>query len=87
VKGGRVSSYIPQYARLIPVRLRLVRAFLRHAYVLGPFRGEDRQFRADLDEVESGNFLVQFLGEGLDADFVALVVAPQVEQGERLVGT
>ena len=66
--------------------LRLVRAFDRHAEVVGLILGELGQLRADLLEMQAGDFLVELLGQPIDADGVRVPVLPEIDLRERLVG-
>ena len=50
--------------------LRLVGAFDGHAEVVGLFLRELGQLHADFFQVQAGDFLVQFLGQAIDADLV-----------------
>ena len=62
--------------------LRLVGAFHGHAEVIGLFLGELGELHADFFEVQAGDFFVQFLGQTIDADFVGVLVLPQVQLRE-----
>ncbi len=56
---------------LVPVVIRLVRAFHRHADVVGLGLGEGRQMNAEFFEVEACDFFVEDLRERVhDAAFV-----------------
>lgn len=66
--------------------LRLVRSFHRHAEVIGLVLGEFGQFHADLFQVQACDFFVELLGQDVDLRLVGILVRPQVDLGQRLVG-
>src|SRR6266536_197881 len=80
------SSAQWQDLQSIPVMLRLIWAFRRHADVLRLLLGELGQLHAELVEVQARYLLIQDLGEHVDALFVLLVVRRQLDLGDRLVG-
>jgi hypothetical protein len=63
---------------LVTVVIRLVRTLRRHAEVFGLLLGEGGQLHADLLQVQARNLFVELLGQGVDADFVFILVLPQV---------
>ena len=63
----------------------LVGAGERHVEVLGLILGELSELHADLVEVESGDFLVEDLGQDVNARLVGFAVLPELELGEGLV--
>ena len=65
--------------------LWLVWAVDWNADVVGLFLREHSQLGADAIQVQTGNFFVQLLGETVDAD-LAILVLPEVDLGEHLVG-
>ena len=64
---------------------RLIRAFDRDIEVLGLLLGELGEFDANLVEVETGDFLVEPLGQHIDTRLVGLTVLPELKLGEGLV--
>ena len=64
----------------------LVGAFLRDVDVGGLLRRQFGQLDVQLLELQAGDVLVQLLGQDVDADGVLLVVLPQLDLGEGLVG-
>jgi hypothetical protein len=66
--------------------LGLVRAFDGQAEVFGLFLGQLGQLDPDFLEVQAGHFLVELLGQDVYAGLVEVLVSPQVEGGQRLVG-
>ena len=70
----------------VPVVLRLVRPFERHAEVIGLFLRQRRQLHADLLQVQARDFLVELLGQAIDRLLVRVLVRPQVDLRQRLVG-
>src|SRR5439155_4202735 len=70
----------------VAVMLRLVGPLDRHAEIGGLLLGELGQLRADFLEVKSRDFLVEMLRQAVDADRVGVLVLPEVELRERLVG-
>jgi len=66
--------------------LRLVGAVLRHSDVVGLIRSELRELGSDLVEVEAGHLLVELLRKDVDTHGVVVLVLPEVDLGERLVG-
>ena len=73
-------------ANSITIMLGLVRAFDRHAEILGLLLGQLRQFHADLLQVQARDFFVELFAQDVDADFVGVFVLPEIELREDLVG-
>ena len=71
---------------LVPIVIRLVRPFHRHAEVLGLLRRQRGQLHADLLQVQARDFFVQLLRQRVDARLVRVLVLPQIELRQRLVG-
>ncbi len=73
---------------LIPIVVRLVRAFDRHVHVVGLLLGQHGQLDAELIEVKSSDFLVQLLWQHVDLDLVGVVVTivPKFQLSQHLVG-
>src|SRR5690242_3728679 len=67
----------PDHWRLVAVVLGLVRSVDRHANVVGLRVAELGQFDAQLLQVQPGDFLVQLLGQHVDADRILLRLVPQ----------
>src|SRR5690606_23424173 len=70
----------------VPVPVRLVRSFDRHADVLGLFGRERGQLGAELLQMQAGDFLVQVLGQHVDLVLVLAGIGPQLDLGQHLVG-
>ena len=64
----------------------LVRAFGRYANVVGLLRGELGQLHADLLQVQPGHFFVELLRQACRRSIVGVLVLPQIELRQRLVG-
>src|SRR5690606_33220300 len=71
-------------AKSIAIQLGLVGALDGHADVVRLLVGQLGQLRADLVEVEAGDFLVELLGQDVDAGLVDVLVLPEVDLGEGL---
>ena len=70
----------------VAVVLGLVRAVRGHSEVFGLRLGELGQHDADLLEMQAGDLLVQLLGQAIDGFLVLVLVLPEVQLRERLVG-
>lgn len=64
----------------------LVGAVHGYAEIVGLLFGELRKFHADLLEVQARDFFVELLRQAIDILFVSVLVLPEVELGENLVG-
>ena len=64
--------------------LGLVRPFDGHAELVGLVLGELGQLDADLLQVQPGDFLVEFLGQAIDADLAGRAAGPEVELCQAL---
>src|ERR1043165_2777364 len=73
---------------LIPVMLRLERAFLRHANIAGLVVAQLGELHADLGEVQPRDLLVELLRQSVDLFLVLAVLVVRVELDLRqgLVG-
>src|SRR6187402_1131976 len=65
--------------------VRLVRAFHRHADVVGLVLGQYGELHTDLGEVQASDFLVELLRQAVHRLLVGVLVLPQVDLGQRLV--
>ena len=70
----------------VSVILRFVRAFNRHAKVVSLLRGERGELDADLFKMQPRYFFIELLGQHVDANFVGVLVGPQIELRQGLVG-
>ncbi len=66
--------------------IRLVGAIDGHADVVGLVFGKDGELHADLSEVQAGDFFVELLRQDGDADGAGVLVFPEVDLCEALVG-
>src|ERR1039458_7414460 len=71
---------------LITIILGLVRAFHRHAQVLGLLGRQRGQLDTDLLQVQARHLFIQLLGKSVHANFVRVLILPQIELCQRLVG-
>src|SRR5688572_11472303 len=78
-----VTRYCP---RSVAVMLRLVRAVHRHAQVRGLIVGQLGQLHADLLQMQARDFLVELLRQDVDLGLVGVLVRPQVDLRQGLVG-
>ncbi len=67
--------------------LRLVWPFHRHAEIVGLLLGKLGQFHADAVEVQASDVFIQMLRQAIHANLVCLLVLPQVQLREALVGS
>lgn len=72
--------------RLVAVVGRLVRTVDGNVEVLGLGLGESGQLDVELSKVSTGDFLVEFLGEHVDAKREVTRASPEGDLGEDLVG-
>jgi hypothetical protein len=64
---------------------RLVRPFDGHVEVSSLLGSQRGKLHPDLREMQAGNFLVELLGQDIDAGLVGVLVLPEIELGEGLV--
>lgn len=64
----------------------LVRAKLGKAEVLGLILGEGRQTDSEMLQMSLGDFLVQFLGQHVNADLIFAGLGPEFDLGQDLIG-
>src|SRR5262245_6079435 len=76
----------PMAVRSVPVIVRLVRSFRRHADIVSLLLSELGEFGADLAEMQPCYLLVELLRQGVNLAFVGLWVGPQLNLRQRLVG-
>ena len=65
--------------------LGLVRTLRRYTQVFRLLLGKLRQLHADLLEMESSDFLIEFLRQAINVRLVAVLVLPEINLRERLV--
>lgn len=70
---------------LIPVVLRFVGTFYRHADIIGLLPGQLGQLDADLLQMQAGDFFVELLGQALEGLLAFVLVRPEINRRERLV--
>src|SRR5439155_23619420 len=70
----------------IPIMLGLVRTVQGYAEVVGLLLGKGGEFHADFFEVQAGDFLVELFRQAIDGGFVEVLVRPEIELREDLVG-
>src|SRR5204863_6551457 len=77
---------VSPHQKLVAVVLGLVGAVDGDDEIVGLLFGELRELHANFFEVETGDFFVELLGKAIDVGLVAVLVLPEVELGEDLVG-
>src|SRR5215204_3260704 len=70
----------------VPVVIRLVRAFDWHPEVARLIFGQRRELRTDLLQMETGDLLIEVLGQTIHGHRIRVLVLPQIKLGERLIG-
>ena len=69
---------------LVPIQVTLEGTIDRDADVVGLFLGEFRQLDTNFGQVQAGHFLVEVLGQVVNAHLI--VILPQIQLGHHLVG-
>jgi len=64
----------------------LVGSQLRNAEVLGLVLGQEGEADSQMLQVSLGDLLVQLLGQHVDADLVLVVLGPEFDLGQDLIG-
>src|SRR5215472_7238334 len=71
---------------LVPVMVCLVRPLDRHPQILRLLRSERGEFHPDLLQVQPRHLFVQPLGQCVHAHVIRILILPQIQLGQSLVG-
>src|SRR5450432_804923 len=86
IGGGLIYLTYFHALVLIAIMLGLERSLFRDAQIVGLCVRQFVEFYADLREVQTGHFLVEYLWQHIYFVLVLLMIGPKLDLGQGLVG-